>query len=283
MTKTYLGAAAAEEREAILEAVTGLFRRADRSGAAMLVEGEASGYSLRRLRVERARYENRLAEAALARRDARRRLTLLILPEGEQAEAAPVPGLREAPAVPALDVVLARTHIHRAELRAAQAEVEAARAARAHARHERRPEPTVTAGFKQQSDGLRGLYLSVAAPLPVLDRNRGRIEAASARLHAAETRLMLTARQVENDVARTYDRYAALAGRYTLISGELLGETEALLHAARVSYDEGEMTLVELLDAAEAYRDARLSTLDLSLELHVAYHDLRRAAGGSID
>ena len=281
VAKTYAEAAAAEARAAVLEAVTALFRRADRSSQALLVEGEVSGFRLRRLRVERARYENRLAQAELEALDARQQLALLILPEGDAAEVAPAEDVQDAPARLTLEAALERARTHRAELRSARAEVASAEAALRLARRERLPEPTVTAGYKRQSDGFSGVFLGLSTPLPVFDRNRGAIDARQARFQAAETRRILTERQVERDVRRAHAAYASLAERYELISGELLGEAGALLNAAQVGYDEGEMSLVELLDAAEAYRDARTSTIELQTDLQVTYYDLLRATGGT--
>ena len=281
VAKTYAEASAAEERAAVLESVTGLFRRADRSSQAMLVEGEASGFSLRRLRVERARYENRLALADLDVQNARRRLSLLVLPERETMQVAPAQDVRDVPTRLALEAVLERARARRAELRSARAEAASTQATLQLARQERLPEPTVTAGYKRQSDGFGGLFLGLTAPLPVFNRNRGTLAARQARLYAAETRLLLTERQVERDVRRAYDVYASLAERYELITGELLGEADALLNAARVGYAEGEMSLVELLDAAEAYWDARTSTIELQTDFQVAYYDLLRASGGA--
>ena len=45
--------------------------------------------------------------------------------------------------------------------------------------------------------------------------------------------MLLTEREIEIDVRRAYESYASLAERYELITGDLLGEADALLHAAR--------------------------------------------------
>jgi cobalt-zinc-cadmium efflux system outer membrane protein len=281
VAKAYTEAAAAEERTVVLDAVTNLFRRADQSSQAMLVEGEVSGFSLRRLRVERARYENRLALSELDVLNARRHLTLLVLPESDDMLVAPAQAEQGISPQLTLETVMVRAQARRAELRSTRAEVASAQARVQQARKERLPEPTVTAGYKQQSDGYSGVFLGLAAPLPVFDRNRGAIEVRQARLHAAETRFLLAERQIENDVRRAYDRYNSLVEQLGLIAGELLSEADALLHAARIGYAEGEMSLIELLDAAEAYRDARISTIDLQAGLQIAYYDLLRASGGS--
>ena len=53
-----------------------------------------------------------------------------------------------------------------------------------------------------------------------------------------------------------------------------------LLEIARTAYGAGEMELVELLDGAGAYRDARIAALELRSELWLAYYELERAMGG---
>ena len=114
------------------------------------------------------------------------------------------------------------------------------------------------------------------------NRNLGLIEAETARLRAAETRQILAMRQVENEVRQTYASYASLRTRVMLIQEDLLAETGDLLQIALTSYGEGEMTLVELLDAAAAHRDAQLTSIDLRAALWTSYYDLLRAAGGPL-
>lgn len=283
LVETYTRAVAASQRHAVLESVTEIFRRADRASELMLAQGEASGYRTRRLRVERARYENRLAIAELDAADARRRLALLIEPRGEASQIYPADPFLEIPTNLAFEAALQRARARRAELESARADLEAAQASLRLAQRERLPEPTLTAGFKRQSDGFKGVFLGTSIPIPLFDRNAGTVQARRERLEAAQSRLALAEASVEQDVRRAYETYASLSERVDLISRGLLGEADELLHAARVGYEEGEMSLVELLDAAEAYRDARVSSIDLLSDFQIAYFDLLRAAGGSIE
>lgn len=280
--RTYIDATTDDERRAVLREVTDVIRRAEASWTSQHAEGEVSGYDLRRIRVERARYENALALADLDSQAARRRLALLVFPEGDAATLAPADGLAGTPAALALDDLLSRAQAGRPEIAAAQAEAEASQAALVYAHRERRPEPTLTAGFKRQSDGFQGAYLGATLGLPLFNRNAGQIEAETGRLHAAETRRILALRQVENEVRQAYATYASLRDRTTLIQEGLLAETDDLLQIALTSYGEGEMMLVELLDAAAAFRDARLTSLDLRAAFWTSYYEALRAAGGPL-
>ncbi len=280
--RTYIEAVSEEERQAVLREVTDVIRQAETSWTTQHAEGEVSGYDLRRMRVERARYENVLALAELDNQAARRRLALLIFPEGDVKEVAPADRLRGTPAVLTLENLLPRARANRPEVAAALAETQASQAAMDRAHRERRPAPTLMAGFKRQSDGFQGVFLGATVGLPLFNRNLGLIQAETARLRAAEMRQILAMRQVENEVRQTYASYASLRTRATLIQEDLLAETGDLLQIALTSYGEGEMTLVELLDAASAHRDAQLTSIDLRAALWTSYYDLLRAAGGPL-
>jgi outer membrane protein TolC len=109
------------------------------------------------------------------------------------------------------------------------------------------------------------------------------VEAADAGRRAAEHRLDLTRRQVENDALRAQEAYGALAARATLLGdlGDAGGvPADDLLSIAVFAYDEGEMELLELLDAAEAMHAAATGRARLRTDLWIAYFDLERALGG---
>ena len=285
VVRAYLEAAAAAERTDRLGDVTEVVRTATTAAAARYDEGDLAGFDLRRLRVEQARYETALEIAALDAAAARRRLALLILPDEAiegGIEVAPAAGLDELPPEVLLADALAAAELNRPEVDAARAEVAAARAALEAARAARRPSPTVSAGVQRQQGGLYGPTIGLSLPLPIFDRNTGEIAAEQARLTQAETRLALAERQVEADVRRAYETYASLARRVALVRGELLVGTEGLLATARVAYGEGALSLVELLDAADAYREARVVSTDLAADYTAAYYDLLRSAGGTL-
>ena len=276
----FVEAAMAEERLAISERVTGVFRLGAQSAAMREAEGDISLYDLRRLLVERTRYENRLAEALLAVSTARRSLALLILLEADAAEVAPRDPLGVSPPEPTLDRVLEGAVSRRQEVVAGRSEVEAARARVRLARAERIPDITATGGSKRQSDGFRGFFLGVSIPLALFDRSAGAVEATEAQVRFAEERLALTSRQVENDLRRTLEAYRSLRGRTEFLGEGLLDEDPDLLQIAQVAYDAGEMDLVQLLDAAEALWDARTAQARLKADLWTAYYDFERAVGG---
>jgi cobalt-zinc-cadmium efflux system outer membrane protein len=94
---------------------------------------------------------------------------------------------------------------------------------------------------------------------------------------------MLARREIRNEVRRAYAAYSSTRRQSQLLNDELLRGSDDLLRIAQTSYDEGEMSLVELLDAADAYRDARLTRIDLRTDLWTRYFRLLRAMGRPLD
>jgi cobalt-zinc-cadmium efflux system outer membrane protein len=168
----------------------------------------------------------------------------------------------------------------RPEVAAADAEVLAARANDRVARAVRIPDITATGGYNRQSDGFSGAFLGLSVPLPVFDRRSGEIEAAGTRVRAAEERRELTRRRVGADLRNTIESYRSLRDRSIFLESNRVAGRPNILTIAQVAYDAGEMTLVELLDAADALRDARMAQTRLAAELWIAFYDLERARGG---
>ncbi len=278
VAEAYAEAATAETRLRRLKQVTRVFRQADSSMAERQTEGDASGYAARRIRLERARYEQRLAAARLEAKSSRRMLARMILPgETPSVAAEPLPSALPPP-VSEREALRAALR-QRPELRRWRSEVGAQQATLRAARRQAWPDPSLTAGYKRQSDGFEGVFLGVGISLPLFDRNQGNADAASARLQAAQSQHSLARREIQNEVRRAHAAYVSSRRQMNLLEGDLLTGADDLLRIAQVSYDEGEMSLVELLDAADAYRDARLRTVDSRADLWKRYFELLRASG----
>jgi cobalt-zinc-cadmium efflux system outer membrane protein len=281
LRRLYVHAAAAEAALVPLQEAADVFRRVEAAGRARLAEGDISAFERRRLQVERARYESLIVAARLDLVRLGRALALLASPDSVAEGAITLPsGSLQAYPLPevSLDSVLAAVQ-SRPDVRALEAEAHVLGAELALQEREHIPDLTVSGGYKHQSDGLMGPVVGLSLPIPLLDRNRGRIAEAEARLRAAELRRRSLIRSAEDEVRLAWESYQALRAQRELLLRDLLGDVEALLRTALVSYDEGEMSLVELLDAADAYRTARQASLTLQADALAAYFDLLSAMG----
>ena len=286
--RAFLEAAAAEDQLAIIEEVRHVFRFAEESGRQRLREGDLSGYDVRRLRIERARYENLAASQTLAFRSAQLRFASLVVPDSldrDQGGVVPAALPDGRPPVMHLDEegALVSALEQRADARSAEAEVAAAEAALRHVDTFRYPDLTVNGGYKRQSDGFDGLFLGASLPIPVFDRRQGDVDSAEARLRHRAAQLALTRRTVAADVREALSTYLSYLERAELIQGRLLNGVDDLLRIAQVSYGEGEMSLLELLDAADAYRESQTAVSEMTADLWIHYYDLERAMGGVLN
>ena len=242
--------------------------------------GDISGYETRRLRLGRIQAERDEGDAELRARAARRLLASLVLPEVSLHELGPADAIIGVPPAIASESALDALS-RRPDLEAAARELDAARAQHRVANLEWVPDPALSLAYKEHADGFKGATLGVDLPLPIFDRAGGAREEAAARESAATSSLDLLRRRAELDLVDASDRYSVARERLEVTGDGIMTEAEVLLSAARVAYDEGEMTLVEFLDATGAFRDARLSALTLRAEAWIAWYNLLRAMGGA--
>ncbi len=278
--RAYVEATRAETYTDILERVATVFRQAVERAGERYDEGDVSLYDLRRIEVERVRYEASLADALLDLSSARHELALLVAPETGDLQLAPAAAPVGMPPFLNLDQLQVLAVSRRPEIAAVQADIRSAQAEVRGLRAQRVPDLTATGGFRRQSDGFNGLFLGMSVPLPLWNRSADAIEAADARVTGEQTLLALTRREIENDAWSALDAYRSQVQRAELLSGEGGAQTTDLLDVAQVAYDAGEMELIELLDAAEAFRDAETATIRIRSDVWISYYDLERAVGG---
>ncbi len=294
--RAFVEAEMTEDHLAVTEQAVEVFREGERNAAIREAEGDISFYDLQRLRIERMRYENLVAEAGLAVSAARRTLALLILKDSgglsldtgdaldaERLEISAIerPETLDPSPTPDVDPETFQLAVsRRPEVAAAEAEVLAAQADDRVARAMRIPDITATGGYKRQSDGFSGAFVGLSVPIPLFDRRSGQIEATGVRVRGAEERRVLMRRRIAADLRNTIASYRSLRDRRAYLEDNTLVGSPDILEIAQIAYEAGEMTLVELLDAAEALRDARMAEARFSADLRISYYDLERAQGG---
>ena len=240
-------------------------------------EGEGSRFD--RLRAEQElRDTNQLAtSAAVALTEARATLSSM-LPRDVSLTAIAAAQIPQQAAVPMEDL-LTRATSTRAELRALQQlgvratlEAEAARRARL-------PSPNVFGGFKRADNAsgrdTGGVFgLSVAVPLfDAGRREAARWEAERARVEAERATIEY---RIRSEITGASD---VLTVRQAARSQDQQGAADELVQIAEVAYREGEVGILELLDAVRTASRARLRSIDLRLDARLAQIALERAVG----
>lgn len=166
-----------------------------------------------------------------------------------------------------LDVRLADAERLRAEAEVAQ-ESSAARL-----------NPAVGLGVRHMQDtGDVGLVGGVSMTLPLFDRNKGNIAAARADLRAAEANLASVAASARVRARNAITNVEAAGERVAALENSAVPEAAEGLRLAQLSYAEGRATLLELLDAQNAYRDVQAALVEARLAQALATAELGRAS-----
>ncbi len=293
VTRSYALALAADRRAALADQATTAFTEALRVSARRLAAGDLSGYANRRLKLEAARYAALRAEAILARRVARTELASLVASGDDAVDASNLvlaDSLGARGATPSGDSLLAVALRSRGELRAAELDALAAAADARLVARERTPTPVLSAGLKSErmgvagapSQGLTGFVAGLSLPIPLWDRRGGAIDAADAESRRRAAEVAGLRRRIAREIADAYDAYRAADAQLAMLAPQLGGESRAALGAAQVAYAEGEITLVEWLDAVRAYREAEASFATLQADVIIRRATLERAVGAPL-
>ena len=121
-----------------------------------------------------------------------------------------------------------------------------------------------------------GLVAGLSMPLRVFDRNQGNIDAARQALIAAEARrastLATTTAQARNAIANV----DAAQRRLDALEKTAVPEAMEALRLSDLAYREGRASLLEVIDAQNAYTSARTSLTEARLALAQAAAELAR-------
>ena len=286
VTRAYALAVAADRRATLAQHAASAFARASSVSRARLVEGDVSGYSHRRIQLEAARYAGLLAEASLTRRTARLTLASFLVASVDSLRGTDLileDSVAHVSVGIAEDSLLSLAARHRAELHAATLEAEAAVAEGRLVARERIPIPTLSAGLKNEQvaggGDFNGFVAGVSLPLPIWDRRRGAIEAASAEGRRRVAEAEAVRRRIAREVADAAAAFRAVDEQLALLRPLLGSESQTALRAAQVAYTEGEISLVEWLDAVRAYQEAEGTFATLRAESLIRRAALERAVG----
>jgi cobalt-zinc-cadmium efflux system outer membrane protein len=147
------------------------------------------------------------------------------------------------------------------------------------ARRARLPAPTLFGGLKRADDasgresgGVFGLNVSI----PLFDsggREAARWAAERAFVDAERTAVE---EQIRAEIARDSE---ALALRQQALADDQVGAGDELMRIAEVAYREGDVGILELLDAVRTSARARIRTIDIRLDARLAQIALERAVG----
>ncbi|TFI59788.1 TolC family protein [Sphingomonas parva] len=165
------------------------------------------------------------------------------------------------------------------EVRLAEAERLGAEAALRQEIVARKLDPAVGLGVRHVRErGDFALVAGLSLPLPVFDKNRGNIEAAQANVRAAEARRAAAVATATVRVRNAITNVEAAAVRVEALERAAVPEAAEALRLAQLSYQSGKTSLLELLDAQNAFSSAQAALIDARLAQALATAELGRVA-----
>lgn len=165
------------------------------------------------------------------------------------------------------------------EVRFAEAERLAAEAALRQEITARSLDPAVGLGVRHVRElGDFALVAGVSMPLPVFDKNRGAIDAARANVRAAEARRQGALANATARARNAIINVEAAEARVEALERAAVPEAAEALRLAQLSYQSGKASLLEVLDAQDAFASAQAALIDARLAQATATAELGRAA-----
>jgi cobalt-zinc-cadmium efflux system outer membrane protein len=184
--------------------------------------------------------------------------------------------LPELPSLASQRALLAQApsmQVARAELasRQAMAQVELSR---------RVPDVSLTVGSKRSEElGRTQAVFGVSVPLPLFDRNQGAVLAASRRVDQARDGLGAVASQLEAELVRAREEYAAARAQALALQGEILPGAQSAYDAASTGFEYGKFGFLDVLDAQRTLLQAQSHYLTTLADAHRAQAAIFRLTG----
>lgn len=272
---------AVEQRQALLANADEELRRV--VDTLKLRESAGEGSRFDRLRAERERAELAVT-AQLLRADlaAAQGDMLALLPA--ETTLTPLSGNLNAPSPPAdLAHWKQRALANRPDIQAERRRLDQFRAEQQAAQRLRIPEPAVIAGLKRAEQGLpsiaNGPVLGVSLAIPLFNNGATEVARWSAEQERVSARLTQLVRRLDAAIDAAWQALAVHRQAQLDYDKKQVPPTDELVAIATTAYSEGEIGILQLLDAYRVRRESRLRALDLAAMAKQSQIDLEAQIG----
>lgn len=124
-----------------------------------------------------------------------------------------------------------------------------------------------------------GVTAGIAIPLKFSNLNKGAVRAARYREQQAELQYRQAVVQVETEVMQAYRTYQSLLEQVCQYENGLLSRAQEVMKGKVYSYNRGEVSLLEVLDAQRTYDEVQAQYIETLFNYNVSLVELERCAG----
>lgn len=281
----FVDALLAKENLALARQNLESFNRLVELNAVRVRAGELAEVELIRSRLAALQQENVVRRAESALRTALIRLQNLMGRRSLAPAVEPSGQLRRDRDVPSLEQLRRAALEERPDLRALRRDRERAAAALRLELARGKVDWTLGAEYRRQqgvngTGNMLGLFFSM--PLPVFDRNQGEIERARQELRRAELKLRAQETSVLAELESAYQQFQTARGLLEAIETRMLSQAREARQITEYSYQKGEATLLEFLDAQRAFHETMQAYNEARAEYARSLYTLEAVAGKAV-
>jgi cobalt-zinc-cadmium efflux system outer membrane protein len=258
-----------------------VIRKARSSAKARQAEGTFSGLQVQRFNVELSRYRKQRDQVQLNLKQTGDRLATYLFSGKElDTEIHTSDSLTVKPINIQEQTLIQYALANRADLAALEQKVDASELQHKVEKRDRLPDLNVNFGYKEQSDGAEGFVIGGSIKLPIFNQNRGNVTITQAQILSRQTELTLKQQAVRNQISTAYERVELVLKQWTSMQEDAMDGS--MLEAARAAYQQGRYSLVELLDATQAYIDGQTMIYETIADYNQALFELNLQSAGRI-
>jgi len=126
---------------------------------------------------------------------------------------------------------------------------------------------------------FKGVTAGISIPLKFSNTNKAELRAAQLAATQSEMQYQAIELQIAAEVTQAYNRYNVASRRVEQFDTALLNEAETIYKKKVYSYDQGETTILDLLNAQRTYNDVQVNYIETLYDCVAALVELERACG----
>lgn len=262
--------------------VSAFFQKALDITKERFAEGDIAGYDQHRIALEYLMYTQAEEKARIELENSRNRLAFLTGLSKNDSNIETVADFPQQLTVTTVENIIAQAMENRPDLKAAKAHLRVKQASLIIAKKNVYPDVTLNAGYKRQVDNTKGSMVQLTVGIPIFNRNQGIIQSANAQLEQQQPKIEYMEKQIFLEIEQAFNRYTHfrnLVNQFSLNTYQVPGQ---VLEIAQTSYSEGEMTLIELLDAVRAFNEVTQMRFELLFKYQLSMFELENVSASSV-
>ena len=146
-------------------------------------------------------------------------------------------------------------------------------------RESRIPNVTVHGNYYRAA-GDESIIAGLSVPIPLWYQRQGEIESALGAKYRAEAERLRVQNELTQTITQHVQEVRTASEQLQVFETGLLKQAEQTLRVARISFQQGAASLLDLLDSHRVYRQTLLEYVQARADLSIALARLERAVGG---